>query len=180
MHHTIRCTVLAAAVAATLLWGGESRAASVALVPADSSITLADEIAMRVEASGIADLKGFQVVLSFDAAVLQALSSEKGSLLPAAATDAFFHSFLDNTVGSASVQLDAAVLNGSASGSGTLGTVRFRAIAIGTCPVSVSLVDFRDSANLTSTPSATGSIIRVFGPVPVLRSSWSRIKSLYR
>jgi hypothetical protein len=180
MTHIIRRLALVVATVAALLGAGESRAATVALVPADSNITVADEIVLRMEASGVSDLKGFQIELTFDPSVLQALSASRGTLLPFGPSGSFFQSVLSNAPGDGRVLCDAAVLTGSASGSGTLGTVRFRALAIGTCPITVSLVDFRDSANVTSTPGATGSTIRVFGPVPTTRSSWAKVKSLYR
>ncbi|MEY4070946.1 MAG: Cohesin domain [Candidatus Eisenbacteria bacterium] len=180
MFPSIRKPLLALTASLALFGAVEARAASVALVPADSNITVADEIVMRLEASGVSDLKGFQIELSFDSSVLQALSAAGGALLPPGAAGSFFQSFLDNAPAVGRVQLDAAVLTGSASGAGVLGTVRFRAIAIGTSPVTVALVDFRDSANVSSTPSSTGSTIRVFGPVSATRSSWTRLKSLYR
>lgn len=172
---------LALIAALVLLFGsGVARAASVSLVPADSSMTVADEFVMRVEASGVSDLKGVQFELSFDSSVLQALSVSGGGLLPTGASGSFVHSAFTNAPTGGRVRFDAAVLTGSATGSGTLATIRFRAIAIGTSPVQITTVDVRDSANASSTPSTTGSTIRVFGPVSNTKASWAMLKARYR
>ena len=115
---------LAWLVALTLLFGsGMAHAASVALVPADSSLTVADEFVVRVEASGVTDLKGIQLEFAFDSAVLQVLSVSGGSLLPAGASGSFVHSAFTNAPTGGRVRFDAAILTGSATGSGTVATI---------------------------------------------------------
>ncbi|MEY4375310.1 MAG: Cohesin domain [Candidatus Eisenbacteria bacterium] len=179
MLRDLRLSLLCVLATLLLVAPGESRATNVSLVPTDSVLTVADEVELRLLADDVLDLKGFQVIISFDPAVLQALSAAQGSLLPANPAECFFYFAIDGDAGSGTVQIDAALLSGSAHGDGTLATVRFRAVALGHSPVVVSLVDFRDSANGMSTPATTGATIRILGPVPTKRTSWGRLKKLY-
>jgi len=180
MPHSIRRMALALAAIVALCWADTSHATSLALIPADSTITVADEIVVRLEATGVTDLKGMQVELTFDPSVLQVLSASRGTLLPPGAAGSFFQSFLSNAPGNGHVQCDAAVLTGSSSGSGTLLAVRFRALAIGVSPITVTWVDLRDSNNASTTPGGSSATIRVFGPVATQRASWTKLKNLYR
>jgi hypothetical protein len=42
------------------------------------------------------------------------------------------------------------------------------------------LVDFRDSNNNRTLPNCVGGMVHVVGPVPALKETWGRLKSLYR
>ena len=78
------------------------------------------------------------------------------------------------------MQCDTAILTGSVSGSGTLMTFQFKALTLGTSPITVTHVDLRDSNNTPSNPGASGATIRVFGPVPTQRATWTKLKHHYR
>lgn len=172
--------MLAWLVVLMVLFGtGRAHAAHVALVPADSSLTLADEFVMRVEASDVTDLKGIQFELSFDSSVLQVLSVSGGNMLPPGAAGSFVYASWSNAPSPGRVRFDAAVLTGHATGSGTLALVRFRTVSIGISPVQVATVELRDSANTSSSPTVSGSTIRVFGPVSNTRSSWTSLKARF-
>jgi hypothetical protein len=57
---------------------------------------------------------------------------------------------------------------------------KFKALLAGDCPVVADHVDIRDSNNDPATVTTTGGIVHILGPTPVAKTTWGRVKSIYR
>ena len=165
----------------TLLGAGPklATAASVAVVPADSTVSIADEFYIRVEADAFADLKGYQLIFEFDPTIVQLVSALPGDVLTG--PGAYFGTLVPDVSAPAdSAWYDAAKLDGSTSGPGVLVYFRFKALQMGVSPLACRYVDYRDSNNAQTLPGCSGGVIRVVGPTTAMAASWGRMKVLYR
>ncbi len=101
---------------------------------------------LSVDLSGITDLYAWQFTLNFDPGVLQASSVSEGAFLSTAGATFFAPGTIDNTAGTISFNGDSLLTAiAGASGSGTLLTISFNAIAAGS-----SALSFGDTLALDS------------------------------
>lgn len=168
--------VVALAAAASAL---PARAVTVSVAPADTTVMCGIPFAVRITTDAVPDLKGFELVFSFDPAKLQLLGVEPGDLLTGSGNP-FSAYLVPDAAPPDTVWYDAAMLAGSASGPGILAFFRFKGLAEGESPVQCELVDFRDSDNVQTLPACVSDRVRITGPTATWPASWGRIKTLYR
>lgn len=116
------------------------------------------------------DLYAYNFTLSFNPARIQAVSVDEGLLLASAGTTFFIPGVIDNVSGS--ISFTGNTLIGAipgASGSGTLATMGFEAIAEGLSPLSLFDLLFLDSefADLTSAPQNSMVTVVADGGSPI-------------
>jgi hypothetical protein len=181
MVRSILCRAAWALAATALVWllggSGPASAASVVVAPNDTTVSVGDDLYIRVEADAFADLKGYELIFEFDPTIVQLLGALPGDVL----TGSYFGTLVsDVSAPPDSAWYNAAMLTGSTQGPGVLVYYHFKALAEGVTPLDCRRVDYRDSNNAQTLPGCTGGVIRVMGVVPVLRESWGRMKALYR
>lgn len=104
-------------------------AAMITIDPTNTTLNVSDVVRFEVGVDDIVDLYAFQVDLQFDPTKLEAVSVAAGTFLPGAF---FVDGFIDNTAGSITGTIGTLVgASSGETGSGTLATVTFRAIAPG-------------------------------------------------
>jgi general secretion pathway protein D len=115
-----------------------AEASSISVTPSTPTAVVGETVAVSIDISNVSDLSSLQFTLNFDASVLQADAPAQGAFLPAAGSTFFIPGTVDNAAGS--VTFLAESLLGpvpGASGSGTLATVTFTAIGLGTSPIAM-------------------------------------------
>ena len=170
--------MLPAVALACIVSGRGAGAATVSVAPADTTLPCGS-FAVRAVVDAVADLKGFELIFSFDASKLRLLGVDPGTVLTRSGSP--FSAFLVPDVPPAdTIRYDAAMLVGSSSGPGVLAFFRFQAVAEGVSPVGCVLVDFRDSNNVQTLPDCVGGSVSITGPTPARPQTWGRVKTLYR
>jgi hypothetical protein len=172
--------LLSAVVLSTLLSAASARAVTVGVAPADTSVGVGSEFALRIMTGAFADLKGFDLLFSFDPARLQFLGADAGDVLTGTGRAYADYVVVTAGAGADSILYDAAMLDGSTAGPGILVFFRFKALAVGDTPIQCQKVDFRDSNNDATLPGCTGGLVHIIGATPALPASWGRVKTLYR
>jgi hypothetical protein len=175
-------TVWACACALVMLVVGArmAAAASVVVAPSDTTVSVGDDLYVRVEADAFPDLKGYELIFQYDPTIVQLLGALPGDVLTGDG-DPFFATLVPDVSAPAdSAWFDAAMLTGSTQGPGVLVYYHFKALAVGVSPLDCRRVDYRDSNNVQTLPSCTGGVIRVVGVTPAKRETWGGMKALYR
>jgi hypothetical protein len=153
----------------------KARALTVSVSPADTTAICGDTLMVRVMVDGFSDLEAYQLIFSFNPAILQYVGAEVGPL------GDFLESLPDVTPPVDSVWVDCAKLAGNSNGPGMLAGFRFVADDKGVSPITCLRVDLRDSENVSYTPACVGGIVRTpYCPTPTLARTWGRIKTIYR
>lgn len=118
----------------------------VSVQPSTSTIYPGDTFNLSVGISDVTDLFAFQFDIGFDPAILSAVSVTEGPFLPSGGSTFFVPGTIDNIAGSISFNADSLIgaISG-VSGDGTLATLSFQALALGTSPVDLSNVILLDS-----------------------------------
>ncbi len=162
-----------------LLAATRAGAITVEMSPPDTTVHQGDTLTVRVVTDGGSDLKGVQIVYSFDPQHLQLLDVLPGDVI--VGTGGQYASFVvPDAAPTDSVWFDAARLDGTASGPGVLAYLRFKAILTGVSPLACGHVDFRDSQNVQTLPDCLSGEVHIGAPVPARRASWGTLKSRYR
>jgi hypothetical protein len=180
-HRTFVLAGLVALVSAALLGAApRARATTVSVQPPDTSVTVGDVFNVRIVTDAFPDLKGFEVIFSYDPTKVQLLGADPGDVLTSSGNP--YSAFLvpDNTAPADSAWYDAAMLIGSTQGPGILDFFKFKALHEGDCPIQCQLVDFRDSDNNRTLPACQSGVVHILGPVPMVRTTWGRLKTHYR
>ncbi len=180
MLRSFRLSALALVLAVLALPAARASAATASVAPADTTIGQGDVIQLRVVGDAFADLKGYQLVFSFDPSRLQFLGALPGDVLTG--TGRAFTTFVlpDAVPPVDSVWMDAAVLDGSTSAPGVLAYFQFAALALGQSPLTCLHVEYRNSANAPTLPECVSGVVHILGPTPVTPPSWGRLKVRYR
>ena len=179
MRHLLRSSLPALAVLCLALFSSApARAVTVGVVPADTTVYVGDEFALRILTSAFADLKGFDLVFSFDPAKLQFLGADAGEVLTG--TGRPYADYVGPPPGAGSILYDAAMLEGSTAGPGILVYFRYKALAVGDTPIQCQKVDFRDSNNAATLPDCTGGLVHILSATPARPASWGKVKTIYR
>lgn len=155
----VRVVVL---VAVALVAGREQAAASsINVVPVLSVATVGGQVTVDVNVSGVTDLYAYQIELGFDPSLLQLVSYVGGAFLTsggqASAFGGPFDFVFDNVLGAFGA---ADLLLGpvpGVSGSGTLLSMTFNAIAAGASSISLTNIILEDSVGGGISVSATGA-----------------------
>lgn len=170
-------------LAALLVWQAAApaaHAAALTIAPAETTVTIGDSFTLRVVVDAVADLKGATLVYGYTAGRLTFTSAQVGGALAGFGGGTFDFQYPDVTAPADSVWYDAARLSGSGSGPGVVAFLSFDTHTQGNGTITCLDMDLRDSANVMLLPSCAGALVHVIGPVPVLPTSWGRVKARYR
>lgn len=157
-----------------------SHAAALTIAPAETSVTIGDSFTLRVEIDAVDDLKGATLVYGYTAGRLSFTSAQVGDALAGLGGGTFDFQYPDITAPADSVWYDAARLLGTGSGPGVVAFLTFDTHTQGNATIDCLDIDLRDSANAPLLPTCAGALVHVIGPVPVLPTSWGRVKARYR
>jgi hypothetical protein len=157
-------------------------AGTVSVAPSDTTVNVGDEFALRIVTDAFADLKGADLLFSFDPAKLQFLGADAGDVLTGTGRLYVDYTLVAHGAGADAdtILYDAAMLNGATAGPGILVSFRFEALAVGNTPIQCQKVDFRDSNNAITLPDCTGGLVRIVKATPVRVTSWGKVKTFYR
>ncbi len=154
--------LLALGVAGTL------SAATIGIVPPTTTVLLGAPFTLDVNVTDVVDLYAYQFDVGFSPDLLSATRVTSGSFINVS----FFPGFIDNSAGTVTFVADS--LTGpvpGVSGSGTLASIQFLAIGLGTSPITLSNVILLDS-RLEDISAAVGdgsvTVAAVPEPVPAL------------
>jgi hypothetical protein len=120
------------------------------------------------------DLRGFSLLLEYDPAIIIPVAVEPAGLL----NEACFFSFFPNTA-SGTVAVDAAGLGCSVDGPGRIVKIRFTGVAMGVSPLRCLNSILRNSLNQEIPHTCPEGSIEYANPIPVERTSWTRLKVRY-
>ena len=163
-----------------LLLASAARAVTVTIEPADTTVAVGDTVSLRVVCTAFPDLKGYQLVHTFDSARLASLAVLAGDVLTGTGRTYAAYSVPMVTVPPDSTWLDAAMLDGSTAAPGVLGYLVFKARAIGVANIHCEHVELRDSANASTLPDCAGGVVHIVAATPARRSTWGSLKAVYR
>jgi hypothetical protein len=112
-----------------------------------TSPSLGDTFNVNVDVANINDLYAYQLDLTFDPKLMSAVSVSEGPFLPSGGTTFFIPGTIDNVGGSVTATADALIgaISG-VSGSGTLLTFEFTALALGTSALDIANPILLDSS----------------------------------
>src|SRR5258706_9093460 len=164
---------------AALLAPSRAGAVTVIVNPPDTTVTVGDTFLLRLQTDAFPDLKAYEPIHKY-AIGLQYLGPLAGDVLFGDGGPYTIESVPDAVPPADTAWTDCAKLLTSTHGPGVLLYLRFKALVIGVQPIDCLLVDFRDSFNNPTFPACVGGVVRVEGPVPARRTSWGRVKSIYR
>jgi general secretion pathway protein D len=125
------------------------------------SVSSLPVISLDIDIADVADLYAWQFDLTFNPAVLAAVSITEGAFLVGGGSTFFLEGTIDNTSGSIAATTDTLIgaISG-VTGGGTLATVVFQALASGTSPVTLANVILLDSglADITGSSTIDGTV----------------------
>jgi len=164
------------ALLAWCAWAVPASAVTIAVAPAETTVTVGDTFTLRIESPDVfTNLKGYQLIDGYNTAVLLFQNFSAGDVLLGGA-----HSVLRFPTQPDSVWLDSAMLSGTTSTPGVLMYLTFKALAQGDSPITCLGADFRDDQNVSTIPSCTAGLVHVIGGTPVRPSTWGKLKITYR
>jgi hypothetical protein len=142
-----------------------SEASAVSLVsiqPASLVVPLGQSFTLDIDIADVTELFSFQFDLMFHPGVLAAASITEGAFLPSGGSTVFLAGTIDNTSGTISVTAGSLIgfLPG-VQGSGTLATVNFQALALGTSPIALANVILLDTSLADITPNISDGAVTV-------------------
>lgn len=168
------------AVATIALSPGSARSVTISVVPSDTTVTVGDNVCLRLTIGAFPDLEGAQLIYGFDAARLGLLSATAGDVFSGAPGGYVDFLIPDVTAPTDSVWYEAAVLAGSSAGPGILAFVCFTALAQGDAAITCKRLDLRDSLNQQTLVPCSDAVIRIVGPTPARNQTWGGLKTIYR
>jgi hypothetical protein len=156
------------------LWPSPAHSApagTLAMNPSNNALDVSDTVAITFDVSGGVDIHRVAIAVTYNASVVQAVDADLAAagtqILPGAfpGTDTE-GAVTQNTVSGGIINYQYE-LDGSAevSGSGTIATVQFLALANGNANLAWSVRTFADANDVTLTPGASAAVIAV-GAVP--------------
>jgi len=151
-------------------------AGSISIAGPATNPVVGNSFTVNVQVTGITDLYAFQFDLSFDPAILSAVSITEGPFLPGGGTTFFIPGTIDNIGGHITFTADTLVgAIPGVTGSGTLATATFSVNTVGTSAVSPGNVILLDSSLGGITATIQNGSISTVAPtvsIPTL-SEWS-------
>ena len=140
-------------------------AASITVEPPTTFVGQGQMFSVDIAIADVTDLFAFQFDLSFDPTILAASTITEGAFLPSGGGTSFFEGFIDNVGGNVTFAVRRLIGPGPAvTGSGTLGTATFTALALGTSPITPGNVILLDSSSIqmdipVSVQGATANVV---------------------
>jgi hypothetical protein len=143
-----KVTRIALILGLVLLWGilPVSAVPILSIEPLSKVVQPGQSFSLDVRISDITDLFTLQFDLTFTPGVLSALSIAEGPFLPSGGATFFISGIIDNVGGTIATTGDSLIgAIAGVNGSGTLATISFQALALGTSPITLSNVMLLDS-----------------------------------
>jgi general secretion pathway protein D len=123
-----------------------AHAATIEIAPNPAAAGIGDTFTLDVLANDVTDMFSFQFDLSFDPVLLQASGVTEGPFLATGGAAFFIPGLIDNTAGTISFTADTLIgAIPGVSGSGTIASVEFQALAVGSSPISTGNILLLDS-----------------------------------
>jgi len=145
---------------------------SIVMNPPNAALTVGDTVSLTFDVNNGVDIHRVAIGLQYNASVLQVVDADAGTTgtqilpgpFPGTDTEG---AVLQNSVSAGIINYQYE-LDGSAevSGSGTLATVQFVAVANGNANLSFSVRQFRDGNDVSYTPGASAAVVVVGGTLP--------------
>ncbi len=141
------------------------------MYPANNALDIGDTVAVTIDVGAGIDINAVHVALTYNAAVLQVIDADAVAsgtqILPGPFPgDDTVGTVLQNTVASGIINYQYELIGANqVSGTGTIATVQFEAIAAGNGNLAWTTRQFTDINGATSIPSASAAVI-VVGNVP--------------
>jgi hypothetical protein len=193
MRPSRRCSAVLAA--ATIVLCASTAAMGVPTIYVSAAHTEVDmmdyctvEVMINDEVLGVT---GYNLLIDFDEGIILVDSVFEGNLPWDYQGDTFFY-WSDDGNPSNALRIQGAVLGGSVNGQGSLASVRFYGLDLGTSPLGFLSVDLRDIDNHSIPVTWVGGDVVVSMPstgvdgdlvvtpaIPAASVSWGRIKALY-
>jgi general secretion pathway protein D len=126
-----------------------------------SSVQLNSQFAVQVNANGAKDLYNAVFVVTYDASKLDVVSQAAGDLLKQNNTNINFQAFPDRKKGELWISEMRTNAPAGASGSGSLATVTFKAIARGGAPIGFSNTTLSNTSGAQMPVTAFKSVVEV-------------------
>lgn len=168
-------------MAATIaLSPGSAEAVTISVVPSDTTVTVGDDVCLRVTIDAFPNLEGAQLIYGFDPVRLGLQSASAGDVFSGAAGGYVEFLIPDVTAPVDSVWYEAAILTGNTAGPGILAFVCFTALAEGDAAVTCKRLDLRDSLNQQTLVPCSDAVIRIVGPTSARDRTWGGLKLIYR
>jgi len=182
MRNVIRTAsaVFLAAIAFILCSARPSSAVTVSIDPPDTTVANGSSFYVRVIVDAVTDLRGFQLVYSYDSGSLQFLDFQPGGVLTSSPDGFQAFTLPDVTPPADSLAYDAVIFGAGGSGPGILAFIHLKAGPSGDKPIGCVRVGFRDSHNQETLPTCVGGLVEIAGVTPVRRPTWGAIKVIYR
>jgi hypothetical protein len=155
-----------------------AHAVTVSISPADTAVTIGDNVTVRVVIDAVPDLKGAELIHGYTSGKMQFLSALAGDAIAGGPYVDFV--IPDVTAPPDSVWYNTARLVGTGSGPGIIVFYTFETLLEGDANIACLFADLRDSQNNQSLPECHGGVIHILGPVPARAASWGRVKQIYR
>lgn len=121
---------------------------TVSVNPTTNALMLGDSLTLDVVVNNVTNLHAVQTVITFENPIIQSYAIANGPFLGTSGQNVFFSANPSPGPSVNSITVDQAILGyATASGSGVLFVVKFRAVGSGTSLVTLPSVDLRDLAN---------------------------------
>lgn len=134
-------------------------AAVISVQPSPLNVSVGQSFSINVDISNVSDLYTFHFDIGFDPAVVSPVSVAEGGFLPSGGTTSFGYNFVYNSGSSGltayAISIDdlLATSGPGVSGTGTLATINFNALAIGNTLITISN-ELLSDASLDTIPAS--------------------------
>lgn len=145
---------------------------ALSMSPGNSSINNGDDISITLDVVGGANVHRVLLNITFNPVVVQAVDANSGAggvqILPGAfpgttIVGSVLQNTADNSGGSITYEYTLSSSSAQTSGSGTVATVQFNAIAAGNANIQWTSAQFTDNASASSGPSSSTSAVLMVG-----------------
>lgn len=165
MKMKIRSTLISAVCIIVIVFGASlgslSQTVSVAVDPSTYYVNVGDTASVVFRIYTVTNLHSASLLIKFNNTKIKFLSAIQGNFFPGGS---FFGNQPSNNLVTDSVIIDQFILGpGSVSGSGLLFTVKFKALANGTSPVTIKYADLRDPSNYRISSNISSGLVVIGG-----------------
>ena len=140
--------------------------ATLAILPADTTVAVGDTLMFRVELGTFPVLKAFSLKYRFDPKTLEFLGAKPGDVLTGNGRPYSLFVLKDHVAPADTAGMDCAQLEGTTQGPGALVFLQFRAKAKGKAKLDCVEADLRDDRNARTLPHCGPAVVRVATPPP--------------
>jgi hypothetical protein len=140
--------------------------ATIVRVESAPTAVLGASFAAAIKVENVTELAGYQMGISFDPVILEAVKVDEGGFLKGAGSTYWLQPVIDNAKGKITGIASARTSQGGANGSGTLASVTFKAKTVGNSQVKLENVRLSDVKGTTIPVKLMDSGVNVTGIPP--------------